>query len=169
MRYSFIFVLLAVRFTASAEPPLSEAQVAEETLAEIRELRKDLRQTAAIAQRAQILIYRMQVQRAIVDKASAELEQARDSCAASEMQMNSIRQQLEHPETARQTDTGNQSSDQAMAQLRLVLADLTQEVGQCQASQVDMESRFRTEQAKLRELEEQLDQIDQALAMVGTK
>jgi chromosome segregation ATPase len=169
MRYSLLFLVLAQQFAARAEPPLSEAQVAEATLAEIRELRKDLRQTAAIAQRARILIYRLHIQRTAADKASAGLEEARESCAASEMQMNSMRQQLEHPETAGRTDTGGQSTDEAIAQLRSALADLTQQAGQCQASLVELESRLQTEQAKLRGLDDQLEELDQALAVVGTK
>jgi hypothetical protein len=58
-------LLLAMNQDALPDSPMAQTM-----LAEIRALRMDLKNTAAIIQRVQIVMYRLQVQSASLDRAS---------------------------------------------------------------------------------------------------
>jgi hypothetical protein len=68
-------------------------------LTEIRQLRHDLQTTAATIQRVQIVMYRLQAEAALMDRATQRLDQARAGCSQGQMQRKRLAAQIEQAET----------------------------------------------------------------------
>jgi chromosome segregation ATPase len=169
-----LFVLMLVASTAPvvAQPLSSDPQMTQPMVTEIRELRQDLRNVAATIQRVQIIMYRLQAQSALVDKASQRLDQARSECKQAQMQQKLVASQIERAETRKrnsQTGAAEQSAEQLIANLQSSLEMLMGQAQQCQPEEIDAENQFRAEQAKMNELHNQLDQLDQVLAEQSRK
>ena len=164
-----LFVSLLVANTAPAVPQTvsSDPQMTHPIITEIRELRQDLRNVAATIQRVQIIMYRLQAQSGFVDKASQRLDQARNECKQAQMLQQQVASQIEKAETRKrnsQTGAAEQSAEQLIADLQPSLVILMGQAQQCQPEQIDAENQFRAEQAKMNELQNQLEQLDQVLA-----
>src|SRR5207249_5887194 len=85
-RSSFLMLGLVLGFlsfstTCFGQTTTGDSQRLQALLSEIRLLRQDLQTTTIAAQRAQILIYRLQGQEAAVARASQRLDDARDKLA----------------------------------------------------------------------------------------
>ncbi len=163
MRYLLIvFLALAVD-----SAPAADQAVSSDLLAEIRDLRHDLWNTAATIQRVQIAMYRLQAQTALLDKATERLDQARMQCKQQKDQQKFLAAQLEQVEERKQDPQDasyKTSAEQMIAQFKLSLETLTGEMQQCQADQTDAEAQFRAEEAKMNDLQGQLDRLDHVLA-----
>jgi hypothetical protein len=152
---------------AIAQPVSSDPQMAQPMVTEIRELRQDLRNVAATIQRSQIIMYRLQTQSALVDKASQRLDQARSECKQAQMQQKLIASQIERAEAKKrnsQTGAAEQSAELLIANLQSSLDMFMSQAQQCQPEEIDADNQFRAEQAKMNELQNQLDYLDQVLA-----
>jgi hypothetical protein len=167
------FLTLAIPIApAVAQVVLSDSQMAEAMLTEIRALRQDLGNTAATIQRVQIAMYRLQAQAFVVDKAEQRLDQARNSCQQTQTQQKFILTQIDQAEARKQNlqnVSDQRALEQTISQLRSSIETAAGETQQCQIEQVDAENQFRGEQAKKNELENQLDRLDQVLAGHGGK
>ena len=81
-RSSFLVLgLLSFSTTCFGQTTPTDSQTLQALLSEIRLLRQDLETTTIAAQRAQILIYRLQGQEAAVARVSQRLDDARDKLA----------------------------------------------------------------------------------------
>ena len=139
--------------------------MAQTLLTEIRTLRQDLRNTAATIQRVQILMYRIQVQAALADKAEQRLELARNQCKAAQDQQKSVSAEIEQLRKQNANNAaGEKVTETAISQLQAQMETWTGQAQQCQVEQIDAETHFRAEQAKMTALEEQLTQLDRVLA-----
>ena len=157
-----LFLALAVE-TA----PAADQAVSSDLLAEIRDLRHDLWNTAATIQRVQIAMYRAQAQAGLLDKATQRLDQARMQCKQQKDQQKFLAAQMEQAEERKQNPEDasyKTSTEQMIAQFKLSLETLIGELQQCQADQTDAEGQFRAEEAKMNDLQNHLDQLDQLLA-----
>jgi len=173
MRCTLILTLTLVVETALvAQPISSDSQMTQPMLTEIRELRQDLRNIAATIQRVQIVMYRLQAQANLVDKAAQRLEQARSECKQAQAQQKMVASQIEKAE-ARKRNSQNASdekiTEQLNANLQASLEMWAAQAQQCQPEEMDAETQFQGEQAKMNELQNQLDQLDQVLAGHGRK
>jgi hypothetical protein len=152
---------------AVAQPASPDSPISESMISEIHQLRQDLKNTAATVQRVQIAIYRLQAQTAAVDRATQLLDQARSQCKQQEAQRKIVATQIEQAE-ARKQGSQNPSDQQAIEEMlsyhKSAAATQAAEGQQCQAQEIDAETRFQTEQAKMNELQEQLDHLDRDLA-----
>jgi chromosome segregation ATPase len=174
MRCTLMLVLTLVTrpWPATAQSVSSDSQMTQPMLTEIRELRQDLRNIAATIQRVQIVMYRLQAQAASVDKASQRLEQARGECKAAHSQQKILATQIERTEARRrnsQNASDEKNAEQMITQLQSSLEIMAGEAQQCQFEQVDAETQYQGEQAKMNELQSQLDQLDQILAGHGRR
>ena len=174
MRFTLTLVLMLVVETAPAvaQPVSSDSQMTPPMLKEIRELRQDLRNVAATIQRVQIVMYRLQAQAALVDKAAQRLDQARGECKQAQAQQTMMKSEIERAETRKRNSQN--APDQTLAEdmisrLQSSLETFIGEAQQCQADQVDAETQLRAEQAKINEFQNQLDQLDQGLAAHGSQ
>jgi hypothetical protein len=108
-------------------------------LTEIRELRQDLRNIAATIQRVQIMMYRLQAQAALVDKAAQRLEQARGECKQAHSQQKMLATQIEQTEARRrnsQNKSDEKTAEQTITELHSALEMSAGETQQCQVEQV---------------------------------
>jgi hypothetical protein len=145
---------------APSESPLSQA-----VLTEIRALRQDLRNAAAATQRVEILMFRVQMQAALADKAEQRLEVARSQCKAAQDQEKFVGTQIEQLRKQNANDAVDQKRTETMiSQLQAQVETWSGQAQQCQVEQIDAETQFRAEQAKSIALEDQLTQLDRVLA-----
>ena len=74
-------MLLLTSVSVVGQTPPPESQIAQATLAEIRQLRNDWQIAAVTIQRVQIVVYRLQSQTAVLERATQRMKLA---CAACE-------------------------------------------------------------------------------------
>ncbi|HEV8414399.1 MAG TPA: hypothetical protein VGQ49_12455 [Bryobacteraceae bacterium] len=149
-----------------------DSQMTQAVLTEIRLLRQDLQAAAAIIQRVQIVLYRIQAQQNQLDHATQRLETARDVCKGAEMQRKQFTTQIEQTESAKrsaQNASDRQAAEEMLARLRSSAEMFASEAGDCQGNQVDAEIQVRAEQAKMSELQDQLERLDKVLAGDGRR
>jgi hypothetical protein len=149
---------------AVAQAVSPDSQMAQTLLTEIRALRLDLRDTAATMQRVQIVMYRLQAQAALVDKAEQRLDQARGQCKQAQEQQKFTATQIEQVRKQNANAADQRAAEQIISQLQAAMETGAGQAQQCQVEQIDAEIQFRTEQAKMSALEDQLVQLDQVLA-----
>src|SRR5205807_8070394 len=84
MSRPWVFVLCFLLFSASGlgQSTSSESQGMQALVAEVRQLREDLHTTNGYALKAQVLLYRLQVQEATVPRAPQHLNDVRSKLAA---------------------------------------------------------------------------------------
>ena len=150
-----------------AQTLLPDSQATQSVLTEIRQLRHDLQITAATIQRVQIVMYRLPAEAALMDRATQRLDQARAGCSQGQMQRKRLAAQIEQAET-RTRNVQNPSDQKAAEEIlsNLKASDeiwLSQEQ-ECQIEQTEAETQFRAEQAKMNDLQAQLDKLDRLLA-----
>src|SRR5215472_12911342 len=63
-----------------AQTPPTDSQLTQTLLSEVRQLRIDLQSAAATIQRVQIVMYRLQSESSVLDRATQRSEQARGAC-----------------------------------------------------------------------------------------
>jgi chromosome segregation ATPase len=172
-RILICFAGLLIRTTdVLADTTPSDSQMTQAMLSEIRQLRQDLQATAAIIQRVQIVVYRIQAQESKLDRATQRLETVRDVCKGYEMERKDLTIQIERAEASKrsaQNSSDRQAADEMLARLRSSAETLVSEARECQVSQVDAEVQVRTEQGKMSELQDQLDKLDKILAGDGRR
>lgn len=160
-----LFLMLVIETDPAVAQPSPDSQMTQTLLTEISGLRLDLRNTAATIQRVQIVLYRLQAQASLVDRAEQRLEQARSQCKQAQEQQEFAAARIEEAKK----QNGNNAVDQRLvdgmvSQLQKTMETWAGQAQQCQAEQVDAEAQFRTEQAKMTALDDQLAQLDQVLA-----
>jgi chromosome segregation ATPase len=164
---------LLLKTTAIAQSASPDSQMNQAILVEVRQLRQDLQNAAAIIQRVQIAMYRLQAEATLLDRASQRLDQARASCMGSEWQRKTLTAQREQVDDARKRNSQSSSDQNAaeaqLSQINSTLEQLASQERQCQVEQVDAEAQFRVEQAKLNDLQDQLEKLDKALSDYGRR
>ena len=164
-------LLLRTTGVTAQTAPL-DTQTTQAMLSEIRQLRQDLQATAAVIQRVQIVVYRIQAQESLLDRATQRLETARNICKGSEMQRKHFTTQIERAEAARrnaQNTSDRQAAEELLANLKSSAEMFASEVSDCQRGQVDAEIQLRAEQARMSELQDQLEKFDKILAGDGRR
>jgi len=171
MRVLTIMVTAMVLATgASAQTASADAQLTQTLISEIRQLRQDLQATAAVVQRAQILMYRLQVESGALARATQRLDDTRRTCSSLQSQIRSINLQIEQYET-RQRATQNpgeqKTIEDTIARLKPSLAQWTSDEQQCEPRQIDAQTQVQAAQARVDDFQSQLDKLDKLLAAVG--
>jgi chromosome segregation ATPase len=146
-------------------PP--DSQTSHALLAEIRQLRQDLQTVAATIQRVQIVMYRLQAESALLNRATERLENTRAGCSQAREQRKYMTAQLEQAE-ARQRNSHSpidqKVAEDMLAQLKSSTEMLASTERDCQTSEIDAQVQLRAEQAKMDDLQDQLDKLDKVLA-----
>jgi hypothetical protein len=68
-----------------------------------------------------------------------------------------------------QSQSDQRAEEEVLFRLKSSIEMLTGEEQQCQVEQVDAETQFRTEDAKVKDLQDQLDKLDKVLTGYGSK
>jgi chromosome segregation ATPase len=164
-----VFLLAAVLIStaiAHAQTQSSDSQTLKALLDEVRQLRQDLKANAALGQRSQLLISRLQVQQDAVDKAAQRLENARAELGKSVEQRKDFSQTIKYLENqpANGSSSGESNGKAAeIARLKSGLEKLFPEEQERQAAVTTCEDQLRAEQSKLAAIQDELDQMDKAL------
>jgi chromosome segregation ATPase len=159
--------LLLVSTAAFAQTGPTDSDTLKALLTEVRQLRHDLQTTTVAAQRAQILIYRVQAQESVVRRIQERVDDGRSRLAQVRFEQNNraiSMKQIEEKKSRTETPTTEQKDlEDTLTQIKARFdADANTE-GEIQARITDAEDRLRIEQAKLGELQDQLDRLGKTL------
>src|SRR6266403_749969 len=164
-------VFLLISAPVFGQSTATDSQTLQALLAEVRQLHHDLQTTTIAAQRAQILLYRLQGQEAIVARASQRLDDAR--ARLTEAQSNrtkltaDIKKYEELVSQIENSPTDRKQIEDLLPQLKAKLTALENEEQQRQTREIEAEDELRTERAKLGELQVQLDRLETILEGSG--
>ena len=162
----FALPLLLVPAAALGQTTTTDSQTLQSLLAEVRQLRQDLRTATLAAQRAQILIYRVNAQEAAVVRASQRLDEVKERLP----QMNAGRKhnadQIKRFEDAKEhaeNPSEKKQLDELISNLKASIESMESEEQEMQSRKNELEDELRIEQAKLGRLQDELDRLDKAL------
>jgi len=167
-RLSFLpLTLLLVSPTAFAQTAPSDSDTLKALLMEVRQLRHDLQTTTVAAQRAQILIYRVQAQESAVRRMQERVDDARSRLAQVRFEQNNRAatiKQIEEKKSRSETPATEQKDlEDTLTQIKARFDGDANKEGEIQATITDAEDRLRMEQAKLGGLQDQLDRLEKSL------
>src|SRR5438445_1749238 len=157
-------LLLLVSAPVFGQSATTDSQILQALLAEVRQLRHDLQTTTIAAQRAQILLYRLQGQEAIVARATQRLDDARARLAETQSNRTKLTS-----DTKRYEDFLNNSEnppgerkqvEEMLPQVKAKLASFENEEQQRQTREMEAEDQLRAERTKLNELQDQLERLE---------
>jgi len=127
-----------------------DSQVAQTVLDEIRAFRLELRNTAATIQRLQIVMYRLQAQGAILDRATNRLEMVRGTCTQARDQQKLTAAELEQMKKQSWPNGVDQKAvEQSISQMQSTMEMWASRAQLCQGEQADAEAQFRVEHQRL--------------------
>src|SRR5690242_11614744 len=139
-------ILLLIFPAAFAQSGTSDSPVTQVLLTEVRQLRQDLQATAAMIQRVQIVMYRLQAGSVQLDRVKERLDEARGQCEQAQAQRKYVTTAIEQAE-ARKRDAQNSGTEKAaeasLSQLRSSLEMWAGREQQCQVEQVEAETQVR--------------------------
>jgi hypothetical protein len=136
---------------------------------EVRLLRRDLQATNGNALKAQILLYRLQVQEAAVARASQHLNEERSRLTQTQDHRRQVAAGLKQNQESLDSDVDLSNPDNrkivenAISRLKAELETLGVEEQQRQTAEMEAEEQLRNEQAKLSALEERVDRLEKDL------
>lgn len=140
--------------------------------AEIRQLRQDLRTLVGNAQRAQILVARVQVQDTTVKRAQERVDDAKSKLATIQDAQRQLNYELKRDEQLlEQPDDSTGAADaKRRKDLQDIIGRFKSELEQRAATEQEIQSKLteaeeqlRIEQAKLGGLQDDLDRLDKTL------
>jgi chromosome segregation ATPase len=152
-----------------AQTSSTDAALTQALLTEIRGLRQDLQVTAATIQRVQIIMYRLQAQTALMNRVTQRLDDARNRCTQAQNQNKMFTTEIQRAEdrlrTSQNPTEQKQLQDQ-IARFKSQIEMFSSEEQQCRVRESEADANYRSERAKMAELEDQLDKLDKVLAGV---
>lgn len=165
----FCALVFAPAVLAQTSP---DTQALQALVAEIRQLRQDLQVTTVASQRVQIVLYRLQAQTALVTRATARLDEARANLGHTQSERTDLAARVPRIEdTLRnsQNPTEHKSLEDAVSQLKARMESLAGDEQRLQAREAEADSQLRAEQARLSDLQDQLDKLDKILDSLSRK
>jgi chromosome segregation ATPase len=167
MRRWILFAQTLVLLPAPAlcQTTSTDSQTLQALLAEVRQLRQELRITSVAAQRAQILIYRVQAQQTVVTRLTQRVDNDRSRLTQNQSEQKRLTSVIKRLEEQRdtQSDTERKRTEEQLAQMKIRLEQLNAEEQESQPRKIELEEELRLEQTKLTQLQEELDRIDKTL------
>ena len=169
MRRTWLFVPCFLLLSASslAQSTSSESQGMQALVAEVRQLRKDLQASNGYALKAQLLLYRLQIQEATVSRASQHLNDERSKLAQTQDHRRAVAASLKrNEEFADNSDASpadRKEVQREVSRLKAELENLAGEEQQRQTAEMEANEQLRAEQAKLSGLEERVDRLEKEL------
>jgi len=162
-----ILGLLLIAAPVLGQSASTDSQTLQALLTEVRQLRHDLQTTTIAAQRAQILLYRLQGQEVGVARALQRLDDARarlTEIQAARVRLTSdIKQHEDFISHAENSPGERKQIEDLLPRLKTNLTSLESEEQQRQTRQMEAEDQLRQERAKLSGLQDQLDRLEKTL------
>jgi len=164
MRRTFFLIVLVFGIPAASlgQVASSDQQTLQALLAEVRELRKDLRTSLTRMQSAQILLAQLQTQQLAVTRASEHLDDARSRLAGAQDHQKHVAADMKRLEDALSAEENLVKQKALRDEINHVKSELEGSMDieqQSQATEIEAEQRLRAEQDKFTALEAQLDEL----------
>jgi len=161
----FTVTLLILPAAAVCQSGATDSQTLQALLAEMRQLRQELRTATIAAQRAQILIYRVQSQQAVVTRLTQRVDNNGSRLTQNQSEQKMMATQIKRLEDLRDTqnDTERKQTDEQLGQMKARVEQLVAEEQDMLPRKIGLEEELRAEQTKLAQLHDELDRIDKAL------
>lgn len=159
-------VLLFLAGSAAGQTNPTDSQTLEAILAQIRQLRQDLRTTSVASQRAQILIFRLQGEEATVRRLQDRVDSARSRLSQAQQQEKNLSNRAKEIEDSlSNTDDPKvrKELEGSAAQIKRALDMQANSEQETQTQLTESEDQLRLEQAKLGRLQDELERLDKAL------
>ena len=167
LRPAFLaFGLLLSSSTAFGQSAAADSQTLQALLEEVHQLRKDVQIAATSARRAQILIHRLYVQEAAVARAAQRLDETKAELEQLRNHRTYQLAQIKNYEDLRDRSADANQRTQLDASISYMKAEMESSVPmeqEIQTKETDLEGDFRTEQAKLDQIQSELDRLDRAV------
>jgi chromosome segregation ATPase len=164
-------ILLVLPLTLDAQSGSPDSQTLQALLSEVHQLRQELRTATVAAQRAQILIYRVQAQQTVVTRLSQRIETDRSRLTGNESEQKRLAAAIRHLEDLRNAQSDaerkEKQTDEQLTQMKMRLEQVGNEEQEIQPRKIEAEEELRVEQAKLAQLHDELDRIDKALEQLS--
>jgi chromosome segregation ATPase len=143
----------------------TDSQTLQALLAEMRQLRLELRTATIAAQRAQILIYRVQAQQTVVTRLSQRVDNDRSRLSQNQVEQKRFASAIKRLEDLResQNESERKQTDEQLAQMKMRVEQLGSEEQELLPQKIELEEELRMEQTKLAQLHDELDRIDKGL------
>ena len=155
---SLILVIPAVLFAQS-----NDSQTLAAILGEIRQLRQDITAMTLVAQRVQILLYRVQLQSGLVSKSAERHELAKTSLEDAERNRAEVVANIKQQEDQiRNTQDQNERNtlEGSVRELKKTLDMWMKEEQRFRNAEVDANNELRTEEMKLNELQDRVNRME---------
>lgn len=165
-RLSFLPLTLLLVSTAFAQTNPADSDTLKALLAEVRQVRRDLRTTTAAAQRAQILVYCAQAQESVVRRMQERVDNTRSKLSQIQSEQKRLTAAIkQNEELLDHTDnpTTRKEFEQAIVRIKASVEMQANVEQETQAKLVESEEQLRLEQAKLGGLQDQLDRLEKLL------
>jgi len=154
-----------------AQTPSTDSQTLQALLAEVRQLRQDLQTTTVAVQRAQILLYRLQIQEAVVSRATQHFDEAHAKLVETQTQTKNLQAELKRSEDfvshTENPPAERKQTEETLPYYKWRLDAQASEEQERLAKEIDAEQQLRVEQPKLADLQSQLDRLDQELETIS--
>jgi hypothetical protein len=161
-----LFIVTAGGVQTAAQTASPDTQALQALVTEIRQLRQDLQATTLVTQRVQIVLYRLQTQTALVTRASSRLDDARSSLGNAQSERKKVAEQVfrteEYIKSAR-TPEERKAGEESLAANKMQVERVAADEQRLQSREIDADTQLRAEQAKLADLQDQLDRLDKLL------
>ena len=161
-----VLTLLLVSPTAFAQTVPTDSDTLKALLAEVRLLRHDLQTTTVAAQRAQILVYRVQAQESVVRRLQERVDDTRSKLAQIHSEQKMLTVEMKHNEELldhAEKPTTRKELEETIARFKASLETQTNAEQESQAKLIESEDQLRLEQAKLGGLQGQLERLEKTL------
>jgi predicted nucleic acid-binding Zn-ribbon protein len=135
-------------------------------LAEVRQLRIALERSAILAPRIQVTLQRVQLQQDATTRASRDLETVRSQISNSVNQEQGLAAQLKDLETRmtqEQDPVRRKNLENESRMVKLISEQQVTGMSQLRAREAEAEGRLQSEQAKLSELNDRLNNLERQL------
>ena len=161
----FALTLLILPAAAVCQSGSTDSQTLQALLAEMRQLRQELRTATIAAQRAQILIYRVQAQQAVVTRLTQRVDSNGSRLNQNQSEQKMMTTQIKRLEDLRdsQNESERKQTDEQLGQIKARVEQLVTEEQEILPRKIGLEEELRAEQTKLAQLHDELDRIDKAL------
>jgi hypothetical protein len=159
-------LLMCFCFAARAQAPASDGQTLQTLLAEVHQLRIALERSTQIAPRIQIAVERLKLQQEHVARVSRQLDDLRRELdhSRSEQPKRLQRLQAMENEVTQNTDPKTQKDvNNMLSMFKLETEQAEKYLQQIQVREGELASQLQSEQSKLMELNDRLDQMERAL------
>ena len=161
-----LIIVLWMVFVAQAQTQAPATPTLETLLEEVHQLRLVMERSAQIAPRIQIAVERLKLQQEKVGRAAQQLDELRRDLERMRLDQLKIQQRVQAMENqaGQAVDPGQRRDLEEVVKMSKLEAEQNEKgLQQMQAREGELTGQLQTEQSRLTELNDRLDQIERAL------